>query len=126
MRWSDFIRLLSHVTVGCLIWAFGVSGFLEHERTLITYLLSIATFVVFSIGMFLYARRLVDKQQMYSFNGVISLSFLIKLVMAVSSIWLYETNVHPEGNQHILHYIFTYLVYTAFEVYFLTELGSEN
>ena len=126
MRWRLFFKLLVQVTIACLIWAFGVAGIVGKTSTIVVYLLSISSFVTFSILVFAWSRRIVDRGKMYTFSGVVSLSFLVKLVMAIASIWLYEHYVAIEDSFHLLHYILIYIVYTVFEVYFLTELGKEG
>jgi len=126
MRWPQLLKGLLQLIVASFIWALGVAGILDGNKTLLVYGLSIVTFSIFTIGIFLWARAIVDRDQLYTFNSVISVSFIVKLVMAIGSIWLYEHYMSPADNLHLLHYIITYLAFTAYEVYFLTELGKEG
>ena len=112
--------------MACLLWGLGMALFFDPLPTFIVYVLSILSFVLFSIGIFWWSRIIVDAGNLYTFNGVVSISFIIKLLMAIASVWNYENIANPDNDFHLLHYILIYLVYTGYEVYFLTELGHET
>jgi len=123
MTYKKFGFRLLEVTLLCIIWAVGLYLAQRNDIAAWTYTVSIATYVIFSLLIFGYTRRLVDQDRMHSFNGLVSISFLIKLVLSVGIIWGIEEHFTPIGNSHIFHYLFIYIVYTIFEVYFLTKLS---
>lgn len=118
-----FFSRLSEVTALCIIWAFGFYLAQDDRVANWTYGISIIIYVIFSILIFAYTKRQVDQDRMHSFNAIVSVSFLIKLLISVAIIWGIETTFHPVRNTHIFHYLVIYIIYTVFEVYFLTKLS---
>ncbi|MEL6390804.1 MAG: hypothetical protein AAFQ02_11650 [Bacteroidota bacterium] len=107
-----------------MIFAFGVAGILADQSVVRVYLLSMLTYAVFCTIIFGYGRRLVATRQGYTFTGIVSISFIAKLIMAIGSIWLYERLYHPTESWHVVHYLVCYAAYTVYEVHFLTKLGK--
>jgi len=95
----------------------------DHSHTLWIYLISILTFVIFSALIFLYALNTSASDHLFSFNNVVVASFLIKLILSVGMIMIFEKIFEPTSKIHILHFIIVYLIYTVYEVYFLTKLA---
>jgi len=123
MTWSAFFKYLSYVTLALIIWTLGISRMGDHSHTLWIYLISILTFVIFSALIFLYALNTSASDHLFSFNNVVVASFLIKLILSVGMIMIFEKIFEPTSKIHILHFIIVYLIYTVYEVYFLTKLA---
>lgn len=87
------------------------------------YLLGTVTFVLFSVFIFFYAMTTSRSDYLFSFNNVVIASFLIKLLMVIGFLMAFDKYFTPQGDSHILHYLFLYVVFTAYEVYFLTRLA---
>jgi len=123
MTWSAFFKYLSYVTLALIIWTLGISRLGDNSHTLWIYLISILTFVIFSALIFLYALNTSASDHLFSFNNVVVASFLIKLILSVGMIMIFEKIFEPTSKIHILHFIIVYLIYTVYEVYFLTKLA---
>lgn len=124
MHWSQFAKGLFQVTIGCIVWTIGITWSLSDNVSIWTYAISILSYCVFCTCMYLLASRMMLQDKHYSFNGVISISFLFKLIMSLGILYYIETAFSPIGNAHILHYILIYIVYTIYETYFLTKIGG--
>ena len=123
MTTAAFRNRLTEITIVCIIWALGFYLAQENIVAAWTYGISIVIYVLFSVLIFIYTNRQVEANRMHSFNGIVSASFLIKLLLSVAIIWGVEEYFRPMGNGHIFHYLLIYIVYTVFEVYFLTKLS---
>jgi len=87
---------------------------------------SIGGFVIFCIGIFWYARLIANRSTNFTFLGVVSGSFFIKLIGALVFLYLYEEAFSPTNQTYVLHFILVYVIYTVFEVYFLTKLAKPS
>jgi len=57
-------------------------------------------------------------------KGVVSGSFIIKLVIAIGFLATYRELAQPTNGRFALHFIIVYIIYTVYEVYFLTKLAK--
>lgn len=126
MSWSTFSKYLFTITAGLSIWALGISSFGKNSNTLWIYAIGMLSFIVFSFLIFLYAYNTSASDHLFSYNNIVVASFLLKLVLSIAVLMLYERSFHPSNKMHILHFIIVYLVYTVYEVYFLTKLARSS
>ena len=126
MTWKKYLKYLSIVTMALAMWGIGVSGIGKNQNTIWIYALSIICFIIISILIFLYAYNTSATDHLFSFNNVVSASFLFKLILSIGMLLLYEKIFEPSSNIHVLHFIFVYIVYTIYEVYFLTKLAKSS
>lgn len=126
MKTSRFFRLLLYVTGVTLAWSLIVSQFGSSEQTMLIYVISVSCFFLFSVLIYFYAYNTSKSDQLYSFNNVVSASFIIKLIMSICTLLLFQKFQKPQGNSYVLHFIIVYLIYTAYEVYFLTKLAKSS
>ena len=124
MTWPEFLKKLTWLTILVFLLSLMVSQFGDFRLTIIIYTFAIISFVVFSLIIFLYAYNTSSSDNLFSFNNVVVASFLIKLILSIGVIMLYEKFYNPKTDYHILHYIIVYVLYTGFEVYFLTKLAK--
>lgn len=126
MSIGSFFRYLLLISLATAGWSFIISKFSNQSQTLSIYGISIGCFFIFSILIFFYAYYTSATDQLYSFNNVVSASFLIKLIMSICTLMLFQKYREPIGNAYVLHFIIVYLIYTAYEVYFLTKLAKSS
>lgn len=126
MTWRVFLKYLVILTICVGLWALGISGLGKHEETIWIYGLAISGFFIFSILIFLYAYNTSASDNLFSFNNVVSASFLLKLIMSIGMIILYEKLFDPDSSMHVIHFIIVYIVFTIYEVYFLTKLARSS
>jgi len=113
MTWSSFLNQLGIITLLLLALVVSLAHAYSRPDILQLYLLCVLIFVVFCIGIFWYARLISRNSNNFTFFGVVSGSFFIKLVI-----------VEPNGNGFAIHFIIVYIVYTIYEVFFLTKLAK--
>ncbi len=126
MTFRRFIELLVRTSLGLIGWMF-LMTFVDYTmQTIWIYTSSVSCFFIFCTLIYFYALNTSKSDQLFSFNNVVSASFLIKMIMSIGLLMLYQKIVKPIGNSYILHFIIVYLVYTAFEVFFLTKLAKSS
>ena len=123
MNWSVFLKQLFLLTGIVLLWAIIIELFDRSQLTFTIYAISCLTFVLFSLLIFLYAYNTSSSDNLFSYNNVVIVSFIVKLIMSFGVILFFERMFQPQGNWHILHFVIVYLSYTIHEVYFLTRLA---
>ena len=126
MNWSAFLRQLTKLTIPILLLGWVLNLFQDDNLTIAIYSISVSMFVLFSILMFLYAYNTSSSDNLFSYNNVVIVSFIIKLIMSFGVILFFEKTFQPHYNWHILHFIIVYLCYTVYEVYFLTRLAKTS
>ena len=88
--------------------------------------ISVALYIIFCVGIFFAAQRISNSATNYSFFGLVSASFLIKLMMSLGFLVGWAHYYKPSNNHHILLYLLVYAIYTIYEVYFLTILAKKT
>ena len=126
MSWHSFSKELSIVSVLIFILGILFSGIGKNQPILWIYILGMATFVLISLIIFLYAYNTSSSDNLFSFNNVVVASFIFKLLLSIVVIMLYERTFQVKGKVHLFHFILVYLIYTAYEVYFLTKLARSS
>lgn len=126
MSWNIFTKSIFTLTAILLIWTMVASNFGKNSHTMWIYIMAIFSFVIISFLIFLYAINTSASDNLFSFNNVVVASFLIKLFLSVGVIMFFERYFEPPSKNHILHFILVYIVYTIFEVYFLTKLARSS
>ena len=121
----DFLLHMSIISIVLLGLSVLLLNDLPNNLTLLMSL-SVAQYVIFCIAIFFVAQRVSSSVSNFSFVGVVSASFLIKLVMAVGFLAGWGHFYKPSNNYHILLYLLVYAIYTAYEVYFLTILAKKT
>ena len=125
MRVRDFAGHVSIISVLLLGLSFALLNDLPN-RLMLLMSLSVAQYVIFCIGIFCVAQRISNSTSNYSFVGLVSASFLIKLLMAIGFLAGWAHLYQPSNNHHILLYLLVYAIYTSYEVYFLTILAKKT
>ena len=86
--------------------------------------LSIIFFTVFSVVIFLLAKRSVDSPDKFAFNNIIILSVGAKMIVSLSFLLIYKKLVNPLSHYFVVPFLIIYIVYTIFETYFMTLLSN--
>jgi hypothetical protein len=87
-------------------------------------LVMLGAFAGISTFLFTLGNITAKSPDKYLFHGVIMGSVLIKLVVALGALFVYDRNYSPLNNQFIWIFLLIYVIYTAWEVRFMTELAK--
>ena len=124
MTWSSFLVKLASITILLMVTVVALARLYGRSDLLYIYQSSTFVFVLFCLVVFWYARLIARSRQDFTFFGVVSGSFMVKLVGAIAFLYAYQEWIRPKDEGFAIHFIIVYLVYTAYEVYFLTKLAK--
>ena len=85
---------------------------------------TVLLFVCISIGLFFAGASTAKSSSKMAFNNVISLSVFGKMVVSLAALFIYKSVAKPENTWFVLIFLLVYIVYTVFEVMFMTKLAK--
>jgi hypothetical protein len=121
MQTSHFLKLLTYtvgiclVLVGCML----ISPLLKQH--IIFALLTIVLFSLLSIVIFIFGEKLSKSKNKYLYNNLIVINFILKIVFSVLLILAYVNVTKPVDNWFLGVFIIIYVLFTSFEVLFMTK-----
>ena len=80
-------------------------------------------FVLVCIGLFYAGRSAAKSSSKLAFNNLISVSVFGKMVLAVAVLFVYQQSAQPTNQWFVGIFLLVYIVYTVFEVWFMTLLA---
>ncbi len=87
---------------------------------------SIATlllFVLLCLGLFFAGQNAVRSSSKVAFNGLISASVFGKILLAMGFLFAYQKISHPPNQWFVAIFLWSYVMYTGFEVWFMTRMA---
>lgn len=84
---------------------------------------STALFTVLNVVMYGLTYRIVVQSRQNQFIGIFMVFTLFKMILAVGIVGLYAKYMEPPNRFFVLPFFLIYLIYTAFELWFMDKLG---
>lgn len=125
MSFYTFIKQSLSLTIALCALIFCFCWFFSDYELMKVYTAASLLFLFFNTGIFSYTSRLSAVSNPFAFNNVIAASFIIKLILSIGFLIMWNILVAPESKIHVVHYLIVYLIYTIHEVYFLTILAKK-
>ena len=127
MTAAIFYRYLAYITRGCFA-LFGLLYlvFLPIRQHWPLTLITLSAFVLLCLGLFWSGSATVNSTNKGAFNGLILGSVFGKMVLAVGLLYMYQRIWKPDNEWFVAIFLFSYLVYTIFEVWFMTKLARQS
>ena len=113
MTWASFLTKLGIIGVSLISVAFIFASIYNQTAIMEIYVIATLIFTVFCIGIFWYAQLIARSTRNYTFFGVVSGSFIIKLVIAIGFLAIYRDLTYPTDGRFALHFIIVYIIYTC-------------
>lgn len=85
---------------------------------------TILLFVVICISLYFAGINARQSSNKYAFSNIVSVSVFGKMVIAMGFLLAYQQLFHPVNQWFVGIFLFCYVVYTSFEVWFMTRLGK--
>lgn len=85
---------------------------------------SVFFFLLICIGLFFAGRNAVRSSNKYAFNNLVTVSVFGKMALSVLFLFLYQQMAKPTDNWFVGIFLCCYVVYTVFEVWFMTLLAK--
>ncbi len=101
-----------------------LTSFVQPARQHATFAAATAVlFVLVCIGLFFAGKGAVRSGSKYAFTNLVSVSVFGKMVLALAWLFVYQKTFHPTNEWFVGVFLYLYVVYTAFEVWFMTRLA---
>ena len=126
MTQKEFLIQLSIITVISAAIVFGLSTLEKLQPYQMFSWICLGFFVVFSVLMFFMGTNASKSSNKNDFTNV-ALGFTAgKMFGSLIIIVIYIKLIEPTSKMFILPFFIIYIIYTAFETYFMMKLGKEN
>lgn len=86
-------------------------------------LATLLLFVLLCVGLFFAGQNAVRSTSKLAFNGLVSVSVFGKLIVALGFLFAYQQIAHPANQWFVAIFLWSYVVYTCFEVWFMTRMA---
>lgn len=83
-------------------------------------------FILFSLVLFVLGTKGGNSSNPHLFGQIFLVATGIKMLISVTIILIYFLTTKPDNQYFVLPFFMIYLIYTSFEVYFMTKLGGNN
>ncbi len=85
---------------------------------------TVGLFVLVCTGLFFAGRSAARSSSKLAFNNIVSASVFGKMLLAVALLFVYQQVTKPSNEWFVGIFLLIYVVYTAFEVWFMTKLAK--
>lgn len=89
-------------------------------------IISAFSFVLISAGLFIAGKNTTDSRNKNTFNALISGSVFGKMVLAIAILYVYQQAFNPQDQWFVGVFLMFYVVFTVFEVWFMTQLAMKK
>ena len=126
MPTSTFLRQLLILTAITAVALFGINQLeVLHPYRNFSWI-SLTFFVVLSVAMFVVGLWTAKSSNKNAFTGTILGFTFAKIVFSFVVVLGYHQLTHPTSKAFVIPFFITYLVYTAFETWFMMQLGKQK
>lgn len=84
---------------------------------------SVALFMLICTGLFFMGLSAARGTNKYAFNNLVSITVLGKMVLAIVFLFGYQKAAKPENVWFVGIFLLCYVVFTVYEVWFMTKLS---
>jgi hypothetical protein len=95
----------------------------EAQQHVVFSVWSIGLFLVICIGLYYAGSASARSTNKFAFSNLVSVSVFGKMVIALVFLLIYQKTMHPQNNWFVGIFLFCYVVYTVFEVWFMSILA---
>ncbi|MBL7825402.1 MAG: hypothetical protein JNJ57_02150 [Saprospiraceae bacterium] len=83
-------------------------------------------FVLICVGLYFAGVSALRGNNKYAFTNLVSASVFGKMVLALLLLFVYQKTMKPANEWFVGIFLFCYMVYTGFEVWFMTRLAKRS
>ena len=85
-------------------------------------MLSVALFVAVCVGLYYAGLSALRSKSKFAFTNLVTVSVFGKMVVSLTALFLYQKIAEPANQWFVGIFLWCYLVFTVFEVWFMTKL----
>lgn len=120
-----FFRQLGVLSIGVAIGISSIHHLAQYHLGQTLSWASFIFFIFFSMSVFALSKRSVSSLNPQLFTQVFLGSTIIKLIFSLGLVLIFKEDDAIESKLYILPFMGIYLIYTVFEIYFLSKIAKE-
>lgn len=122
---STFFKWLAIVTLGTAAALAGLHFLIPEAQAHWKFaIVSLALFILICVSLFFAGKNSARSKSKAAFINLVSSSVFGKMVLAIGFLFVYQRIAKPENEWFVGIFLICYVVYTAFEVWFMTKLAK--
>ncbi len=127
MQTKSFFLNLAIVTLGTAALLAGLHFYAPQAQQHGQFAMAtIGFFLVVCIGLYFAGASAAGAKNKHAFTNLVSVSVFGKMVLAIGWLLLYQKVSNPSNEWFVAIFLLCYVVYTAFEVWFMTKLARRH
>lgn len=87
---------------------------------------AVTLFVLICIGLFFAGKNAAQSSNKHAFTSLVSASVFGKMVVSVVFLLIYQKMAKPQNEWFVGIFLAAYVIFTAFEVWFMTRLARTS
>lgn len=124
MQTKSFLFNLAIVTLGTSALLAGLHFYAPQAKPHGQFAIAtIGLFMVVCIGLYFAGASAAAAKNKHAFTNLVSVSVFGKMVLAVGWLFLYQKVSNPVNEWFVAIFLLCYVIYTGFEVWFMTKLA---
>jgi hypothetical protein len=124
MTTKSFFLNLAIVTIGTALLLTGLHFYAPQARSHGQFAVAtVILFVLVCVGLYFAGSSTARAKNKFAFTNLVSISVFGKMVMAVGFLFLYQKVANPQNEWFVGIFLLCYIIFTAFEVWFMTKLA---
>ncbi len=124
MNLKLFIKYLIITTIVSIAVVFALGVVLPTNSFLDLSIFALAFFISLSFVVFKLGEKAVKSSNKYSYINLIISNMMVKMFFSFIIVLVYAKLTSPENKYFVVPFMFIYLIFTAFETYFMTIQGK--
>ena len=85
---------------------------------------SVLLFSLVCVGLYYAGKSAAGSKNKFAFTNLVSISVFGKMVLAMAALFMYQQIAQPTNQWFVGIFLCCYVVFTAFEVWFMTKLAK--
>ncbi len=122
MLWKEFIRISLLTIAGTIALIYLSAALIPILAPHLHFsMAAVAVFSLISLGVFIFGNIIADSPNKYLYNNLIVINFIAKLFFSILTVLIYVKGYAPDDNHYMISFIVIYLIFTVYELYFMTR-----
>lgn len=125
MHTNLFFKYLAIVTLGVSIGLFALHSLAVPAQSHAAFsIISVGLFVGVCIGLYYAGLSALRSSSKFAFTNLVTVSVFGKMVVSLTALFLYQKLAVPENQWFVGIFLLCYVVFTVFEVWFMSKLAK--
>ncbi|MFT5168760.1 MAG: hypothetical protein ACI8P3_004005 [Saprospiraceae bacterium] len=123
MNKLDFFKNLIGLSTGLMLVIFLLPYIPLFKGHQLFFWMNLGFFLLFTIGVYYLAEKAAYSTNLHTFSSVILGVIFMKMVFIIIIVLIYKKTMNPGSPWFLVPFFLIYVVFTIFEIYFMTKLA---